>query len=180
MAVPNVYRKAYDQSRCNNSAPELIEQAIRRGEGVLTASGALAVETGQHTGRSASDKFIVADDETRSRIWWENTSAITVEQFDRLLADFSMYADGRELFIQDLFAGADPRHQLPARLITEYAWHALFIRHLLRRPEKDQLETFEPQFTVISLSPDFVPHRKLMAPGPKPLSPAISPAASCS
>lgn len=138
------------KGRTNNSAAELVEHAVRRNEGALAATGAFAVQTGQHTGRSANDKYIVSDDETQSQIWWENSKAITPEQFDRLLADFQAYASGKELFVQDLFAGADPTYQLPTRIVTELAWHALFIRHLLRRPLKAQLEGFDPQFTVVN------------------------------
>lgn len=142
------------ENRSNNSAAELVEHAVRRREGELTATGALAVLTGQHTGRSASDKFAVMDAETESQIWWDNIKPLTPHQFDRLFSDFQAYADGKDLFVQDLYAGADPAHRLPARIITQYAWHALFIRHLLRRPEKAELSTFEPQLTVVSL-PDF-------------------------
>ena len=138
------------KGRTNNSATELVEHAVRRNEGALAATGAFAVQTGQHTGRSANDKYVVSDEETKTQIWWDNSKAITPAQFDRLLADFQAYANGKELFVQDLFAGADPTYQLPARIITEFAWHALFIRHLLRRPLKSQLDGFDPQFTVVN------------------------------
>ena len=137
--------------RRNNNAPELIEIAVRRGEGQLTANGAFAVETGQHTGRSAQDKYVVRDAETDSQIWWDNSKEMTDEQFDRLLADFIALAKHKELFVQDLFAGADKTHRLSTRVVTEYAWHALFIRHLLRRPEASDLPGFVPEFTVVNL-----------------------------
>jgi phosphoenolpyruvate carboxykinase (ATP) len=138
-------------SKCNTGHAELVELAISRGEGRFSASGAVAVETGVHTGRSVQDKFIVRDASTEAAIWWDNNKAMTPQQFDLLWADFRRHADTRELFVQDLYAGASPAHRLNARIFAEYAWHALFIRHLLRRPKADELAGFEPAFTVINL-----------------------------
>jgi phosphoenolpyruvate carboxykinase (ATP) len=137
--------------RRNVLEAELIEHVIRRGEGKLTASGAVDVETGQHTGRSAEDKYIVRDGETDRAIWWDNAKEMSEEQFDRLLADFINFAPHKELFVQDLYAGADGAHRLNTRVVTEYAWHSLFIRHLLRRPDAVELNSFVPDFTVVDL-----------------------------
>jgi phosphoenolpyruvate carboxykinase (ATP) len=84
-------------------------------------------------------------------VWWDNNKPMTPEQFDVLLSDFREHAKSRELYVQDLFAGADPAQRLNARIFVEYAWHALFIRHLLRRPEASELAGFKPQFTVVNL-----------------------------
>jgi phosphoenolpyruvate carboxykinase (ATP) len=135
----------------NTGEAELVELAIGRGEAHFTASGALAVETGVHTGRSVQDKFTVRDATTEKVVWWDNNKPMTPEQFETLWADFRAHAASRELFVQDLYAGADPAHRLNARVFTEYAWHALFIRHLLRRPKAGELSGFDPQFTVINL-----------------------------
>ena len=135
----------------NNTAAELVEFAVRRAEGRLAQSGAFVVETGQHTGRSVADKFIVRDRESDGSVWWENSKAISEEHFEFLLGDFLAFAKLKELFVQDLYAGADPAHRLPTRVFCEYAWHALFIRHLLRRPEPSELAEFEPAFTVVDL-----------------------------
>jgi len=135
----------------NTAADELIEQSLQRGEGKLTDTGALAVETGAHTGRAARDKFIVRDAATEDTVWWDNNQAMSPENFEVLLEDFLTHADGRELFEQELFAGADENHRLPTRVFLEYAWHALFIRYLLRRPEASELEGFLPEFTVVNL-----------------------------
>jgi phosphoenolpyruvate carboxykinase (ATP) len=135
----------------NTREVELIEEALARREGRLAACGALVVETGAHTGRSAQDKFTVRDATTEKAVWWENNRAMSPEQFDLLWADFREHAKSRELFVQDLYAGADPVHRLSARIFVEYAWHALFIRHLLRRPAAAELAAFEPAFTVINL-----------------------------
>ena len=135
----------------NNGISELVELAILRAEGQLTRSGAFAVETGEHTGRSVQDKFIVRDETTENAIWWDNNQAMSPAHFDQLLEDFVAHAQGLELFQQDLYAGADADYRLNARIFLEKAWHALFIRHMLRRPERGELSSFEPQFTVINL-----------------------------
>ena len=135
----------------NLGAPALYELAIARGEGRLAEGGPLVVLTGQHTGRSPSDKFVVKDDATASAIWWDNNRAMPPEAFATLHRDMMDYAEGRELFVQDLLAGADPTHRLPVRIITELAWHSLFIRNLLIRPDAAALEDFAPAFTIIDL-----------------------------
>ena len=135
----------------NLAEPELIERAVCRGEGRFAASGALVVETGAHTGRSAQDKFTVCDATTETTLWWDNNKAMTPEQFDRLHEDFLAHAASRELFVQDLHAGADAAYRLKTRVFCELAWHALFIRHLLRRPAASELAAFAPEFTVVNL-----------------------------
>lgn len=135
----------------NLSEPELLEYAVRRNEGRLAATGAFVTETGQHTGRSAADKFTVRDDETENAIWWDNSKSMTIAQFDALYDDFLVHAKEKQIYVQDLFAGSDLDHRLQTRIFTEYAWHALFIRHLLRRPETSELEGFTPKFTVVNL-----------------------------
>jgi phosphoenolpyruvate carboxykinase (ATP) len=135
----------------NLSEAELYEQALCRGEAELTAQGALRAITGQHTGRSAQDKFIVCDETTEPQIWWDNNKAMSPAQFEVLLADFQTYAKGKNLFVQDLIGGADTSNALPSRVVTEYAWHSLFIRNLLIRPERDQLTAFAPKLTIIDL-----------------------------
>ena len=130
---------------------ELLELAVRRGEGRFASTGAFVVETGTHTGRSAQDKFTVRNDVTEKQIWWDNNKSITQAQFDRIYADFQAHARTKDLFVQDLYAGADPKHQLRARIFCEYAWHAAFIRHLLRRPDPKELTGFQPEFTVVNL-----------------------------
>ncbi len=135
----------------NNSATELIEASIARNEGRFAANGALVVETGTHTGRSAQDKFTVRDATTEKTVWWDNNKSMTPAQFATLLADFQAHIKGRELYVQDLFGGADPTFRLNCRIVTEKAWHAAFIRHLLRRPDVSELAGFAPQFTVVNL-----------------------------
>jgi len=130
----------------------LIEQAVCRGEGVLAKDGPLVVATGAHTGRSAQDKFIVRDAETESNIWWDNNASMSPQHFAALKADFlACVADKEELFVQDLYGGSQPEHRVRVRVINELAWHNLFIRTMLVRPEEADLAGFEPEFTIIDL-----------------------------
>ncbi|MEX2519784.1 MAG: phosphoenolpyruvate carboxykinase [Paracoccaceae bacterium] len=134
----------------NTLEPGLVEAAIRRGEGELGQGGALLTTTGKHTGRSPRDKFVVDEPSVKDSIWWENNPPMAPEAFTRLKADMFAHMKGRDYFVQDLFGGADPAYRLNVRLVTELAWHALFIRHLLRRPEQAELAEFIPGFTVIN------------------------------
>jgi phosphoenolpyruvate carboxykinase (ATP) len=127
----------------------LVERAVRRGEANLSASGALTAETGVHTGRSPKDKFVVRDEATENEVWWDANAAITPEQFEALREDFLAHARGRELFAQDLYGGADPAHRIKARVFTEYAWHAMFIRTMLIQPLRKELESFIPDLTIL-------------------------------
>ena len=135
----------------NLTEAELYEHALKRGEGQLVAGGALAVDTGSHTGRSPQDKFVVRDAVTADTVWWDNTRPMDPDAFDRLHADFLAHAEGRELFVQDLVGGADAAHALATRVVTEFAWHSLFIRNLLIRPDRDALSAFRPDMTIIDL-----------------------------
>jgi phosphoenolpyruvate carboxykinase (ATP) len=139
----------------NLTVPQLYEESVRRGEGKLAKDGPFVVLTGQHTGRSASDKFTVRDANTESNIWWENNKAMSPAHFDALYADMMAHAEGRELFAKDLFGGADLTHRISVRIVTEYAWHSLFVHQLLIRPTAEQLKGFDPEFTIIDL-PSFV------------------------
>ncbi|MFO1174951.1 MAG: phosphoenolpyruvate carboxykinase [Paracoccaceae bacterium] len=134
----------------NLQEPGLVEEALKRGEGTLGKGGSFLVTTGKHTGRSPKDKFVVRTPSVEDTIWWENNAPMTPEAFDRLYADMLAHMKGRDYFVQDLFAGADPEHRLDVRLVTELAWHGLFIRHLLRRPTAAELDEFAPEFTIIN------------------------------
>ena len=130
----------------------LVELAVQRGEGLLSEHGALVVKTGKHTGRSANDKFIVRDAETESAIWWDKNKSITPAQFAAIKADFETALQGKnDLFVQDLFGGSQPEYRVKVRVITEFAWHSLFIRTLLVRPELAELAAFVPEYTIIDL-----------------------------
>jgi phosphoenolpyruvate carboxykinase (ATP) len=135
----------------NLNEVELVEEAIRRGEGRISRDGALVVDTGTHTGRSPKDKFVVREPATEDSVWWDANSAMTREAFDRLQEDMIWHATGKELFVQDLRGGADPAAGINVRVYTEFAWHSLFIRNLLIRPAKGELAGFWPDLTIINL-----------------------------
>ncbi len=134
----------------NLSEPELQEAAIAAGEGVEGQGGTFLVTTGKHTGRSPKDKFVVRTAEIEDTIWWDNNAPMDPAGFDRLYDDMIAHMKGGTYHVQDLFGGADPAHRLDVRVVTELAWHGLFIRHLLRRPDPAELETFAPDFTIIN------------------------------
>ncbi|MBO6798460.1 phosphoenolpyruvate carboxykinase [Maricaulis sp.] len=135
----------------NWNEARLYEEIVRRGEGEIAEGGALVVKTGVHTGRSAKDKFTVRDETTENQVWWDNNASITPEHFATLWNDFRAHMEGKELFVQQLFGGADKDHRLPVRVVNELSWHSLFIRHLLRIPAVDEYEGFDAQFTIVNL-----------------------------
>ncbi|HEX3667108.1 MAG TPA: phosphoenolpyruvate carboxykinase [Rhizomicrobium sp.] len=135
----------------NLTVSELYERAVRRGESHIAKNGPLVALTGHHTGRSALDKFVVRDAATDPHVWWDNNKSMEPAVFDGLYQAMIAYAQGRELFVQDLFGGADPVHRLPVRVVTEFAWHSLFIQHLLIEPTAGEREGFSPEFTIIDL-----------------------------
>lgn len=137
----------------NLLTPSLVEEAIRRNEGVLAADGPLVVETGKHTGRSAKDKYIVKDAETAETVWWGKTNVpMDPAHFAALKEDFLAEIAGRgDLFVADLFGGSQPEHRVNVRVINELAWHNLFIRTLLVRPSDAELASFVPEYTIIDL-----------------------------
>ena len=145
--------------RWNSTEPSLYEYAISAGEASLVAGGALCAETGHHTGRSPKDKHTVVDDLTRDLVWWDGNRKMSKENFDNLLADFLKHAEGKKLFAQDLYGGADPKYRIKTRIFTELAWHSLFIRQLLIRPERTELATFVPDLTILDF-PSFKPDAK--------------------
>lgn len=136
--------------RRNLSVAELVEAAVRRGEGLLTASGALRVATGKYTGRSPNDKFVVDTPAVHDKIWWGNNVPFEPDRFERLYRRLLAYLQQRELFIFDGFAGADPAYRLPIRVINELAWQNLFAHQLFRRPTQEELAEHEPGFTIIA------------------------------
>ncbi|WP_339108124.1 phosphoenolpyruvate carboxykinase [Thioclava sp. GXIMD4216] len=130
--------------------PALVEEALKRNEGTLGKGGAFYCTTGAHTGRSPKDKFVVRTPEVENTIWWENNNPMDEDKFDLLHADMLAHMAGRDYFVQDLFGGADPAHRLDVRVVSELAWHNLFIRTMLRRPERSELDSFVPEFTIVN------------------------------
>jgi phosphoenolpyruvate carboxykinase (ATP) len=134
----------------NLNAPELYEEIARRNEGIFSDHGALIVDTGEHTGRAAKDKAIVREPSSEDKVWWgEVNKEFSQEKFNALKERMMAHARGRDLFVQDTFAGADPRYQLPVRIITELAWHSLFARTMFINKDEDGSQ-HQPEFTVIN------------------------------
>ena len=133
------------------NTPALYDEAIRRREALVASGGPLVCRTGHHTGRSPNDKFVVRDATTADRVWWGKVNRpISEAEFDDIHRLQLKYLEGRELFVQDCYAGADPAYRLPIRIVTEYAWHSLFARHLfIPERDPDRLGRHQPQFTVI-------------------------------
>ncbi|WP_425044677.1 phosphoenolpyruvate carboxykinase [Primorskyibacter sp. S87] len=128
----------------------LVEAAVSRGEGELGQGGTLLVSTGEFTGRSPKDKFTVRTETTKDQIWWENNAAMDPSSFDQLYEDMLAHMEGRDYFVQDLYAGADHAHSINVRVVNELAWHNLFIRYMLRRPDQDDLAGFVADYTIIN------------------------------
>lgn len=131
----------------------LYEEAIFRSEGKLTLQGPLVVNTGKHTARAASDKFVVREPSTEEHIWWgQYNRPYAAEKFDELFSRVQGYLQGRDLFVQDCYAGADPNYRLPVRIITELAWHSMFARNMfITLATNDEYRRFIPDFTLIAV-----------------------------
>ncbi len=137
----------------NLPTPALYEECVFRSEGRLTHLGPLVVSTGKHTARAAADKFVVREQTTEGKVWWgQYNRPSTGENFSGLLARLQGYLQGRDVFVQDCHAGADPEYSLPIRIITQKAWHSLFARCMfLKIRNQDQLKKHVPEFTVIAV-----------------------------
>ncbi len=135
--------------RKNLSVAELYEETIRRHLGVLGAEGELVVDTTPYTGRSPKDKFIVREKETEDIVWWgEVNRPFDEDRFFALLNRVKQYFTGKEIFVQELFAGADSKYRIGVKVITESPWHALFAYNMFIRPKKDDLKNFKEDVVV--------------------------------
>jgi len=134
----------------NLQAPSLVAEALRRHEGRLSADGSLMVATGEHTGRSVRDKFVVDEPSVTKDIWWGKINQrYAPDKFATLKGRVQAYLQGQDLFTQDLYAGADPAHRVRVRLVTTFAWAALFARNMFIRPSAEDLESFEPDYIIL-------------------------------
>lgn len=136
----------------NLTPSQLYEHAVRRGEGVVTPAGPFCAVTAPHTGRSPNDKFIVKEPEGGSseQIWWGKVNQpLTPEHFELLKSEVEAHLQGQELFVRDVYAGADPAYRLPIRFVTPNAWHALFVYNMFLRPADGELSRFKPGFQVL-------------------------------
>jgi phosphoenolpyruvate carboxykinase (ATP) len=134
----------------------LVEHAIRRSEGMLADNGALVAYTGKFTGRTPKDKFTVKDSVSAEKVnWGDVNQSFDPEKFDALFERVVAFLRGRDLYVQDLFAGADPQYRLPIRVINQYVWHNMFARALFVRPTTEELASHQPEFTIVS-APEFL------------------------
>jgi len=135
----------------NLSGGALYEHAVRRNEGVVAHLGPLVVNTGRYTGRSPNDKFIVREPTSQDHIGWGQVNRpFEPESFDRIHQRMLAYLQGRDLYVQDCFAGADPNYRRPIRVLTELAWHSLFARNMFIRPDWSQVHQHVPEYTLIA------------------------------
>jgi len=138
------------QVHWNYGPAELVEHAVRRGEGLLAEGGAFCAVTTPHTGRSPGDKFVVKEPSSEARVWWGKVNQpLAPAHFDRLHQDVVRHLNAREIFVRDLFAGADPEFRLPVRFVTPNAWQALFVHNMFLRPSAPELSGFTPEWQVL-------------------------------
>jgi phosphoenolpyruvate carboxykinase (ATP) len=138
------------------SPDDLHQRTIELGQGVEASSGALAINTGEFTGRSPKDRFIVKDDITKNRVWWGNINIpFESEQFDKLYDKITNYLSEKEIYVRDCYACADPHYRLNIRVINEYPWSNLFVHNMFLRLEDSELDSFTPEWTVIN-APGFM------------------------
>ena len=135
----------------NLDQEDIYKIILERGEGKVSKDGAMVVTTGVHTGRSAKDKFVVRESKNMDAIWWDNAKEMSEENFDTLHKDMADFSKNKDLFVQDLFGGADLEYRLPTRIYTEYAWHSLFIQNLLITVKEEEKKGFVPEFVIIDL-----------------------------
>src|ERR1700704_6168498 len=140
----------------NLIAPELLQAAARRSEGEFSDMGPFVAVTTPHTGRSPNDKFVVKEPGSEKDVDWGRVNQpLTGEKYQLLLADVRQYLnDSSELFVEDLYCGADPAYRLSVRYVSPNAWHMAFVRNMFIRPERSDLPTFDPNFTVLH-APEF-------------------------
>ena len=137
----------------NLPAEALYEEIVFRSEGGLSYMGPIVVNTGKHTARAANDKFVVEEPDSKGHIWWgQYNRPYNIEKFNSVYQRLQGFLQGRDLFVRDCYVGADPKHRIPIRVITEYAWHSLFARNMFIEAEtNDELRQFVPDFTIISI-----------------------------
>ncbi len=130
----------------------LYEEAAYRGEGAVTKGGPFVAHTGKHTGRSANDKFFVKNAESEQALWWGGNRSFDAAKFDALYDRMKMSIQGNDVFVQDVYAGADPNYRLKVRFVTEEAWHSMFVRNMFIAPETlEEIKSFTPDFTIVDL-----------------------------
>ncbi|HNO71153.1 MAG TPA: phosphoenolpyruvate carboxykinase (ATP), partial [Bacteroidia bacterium] len=139
------------QALWNPSASDLIQETLNLKQGSLTDTGALSIDTGEFTGRSPKDKFTVCDNNTKDTIWWGDVNfKFDPEKFDALYNKVTHYLSGKKIYVRDSFACADKNYRLSIRTLTEFPWSNLFTNNLFIRPSKEELDSFNPEWTIIN------------------------------
>ena len=152
--IDTILNKA-GESFVNLTPAQLVEHAVKNGEGVLTDTGALMADTGEFTGRSPKDKFSVCDAKTENTVWWGDVNQkFDPEKFDKLLNKVIKHYEGKKIYVRDAYACADPRFRLNIRVINETAYHNLFCNNLFLRPTQDELKGFAPEWLILN-APSF-------------------------
>ncbi len=140
----------------NLTPSELAEDTIINGQGVLSDTGALAIETGEFTGRSPKDRFVVCDENTENTVWWGDINIkFTPEKFDALYNRMKAYLNGRDVYVRDAYACADPTYRMNIRVVTEFPWSNMFAYNMFLRPTTEELEHFEPEWHIVN-APGFL------------------------
>ena len=137
----------------NLTTEALYEEAIFRSEGAMVAGGPFVANTGKHTARSANDKFVVRESDSQGNVWWGvYNRPFEPGKFDELYARMLGFLQGRDVFVQDVYAGADENYRLPVRIVTELAWHSHFVRNMFILPESlEEYKRFVPEFTILAM-----------------------------
>lgn len=137
----------------NLTTESLVEEAVFRGEGALVAGGAFVANTGKHTARSANDKFVVRETDSEGNIWWGvYNRPFLADKFEVLYDRMLGFLQGRDAFVQDVYAGADESYRLPVRIVTELAWHSHFVRNMFILPQSlEEYKRFVPEFTIVAM-----------------------------
>ena len=140
----------------NLTTEALYEEAVFRGEGVTSRGGPFIAHTGKHTARSANDKFVVRHTDSENNVWWGvYNRPYEIEKFNSLYERLLGYLQGKDVFVQDVYAGADEQYRLPVRFVTEHAWHGMFVRNMLLTPQSlEEYKRFVPEFTIVA-APNF-------------------------
>ncbi|HSI90379.1 MAG TPA: phosphoenolpyruvate carboxykinase (ATP), partial [Adhaeribacter sp.] len=139
----------------NLTPAELVEEALKNGEGVLSDTGALMCDTGKFTGRSPKDRFVVKDAKTADSVWWGDINIpFDADKFDKLQEKMVNYLADKKIYVRDAYAGADPDYRLDLRIVNTQAWQNLFCNNMFLRPTAEEIESHEPNFTIICI-PEF-------------------------
>ncbi|MGQ3014773.1 MAG: phosphoenolpyruvate carboxykinase (ATP), partial [Flavobacteriales bacterium] len=135
----------------NASPAELTEETLILGQGFLTENGTLAVETGEFTGRSPKDRFIVCDEVTENAVWWGDINIkFDAAKFDQLQQKMTAYLQGKDIYVRDSYVCADPEYRMNVRVVTEYPWSSMFAYNLFLRPTDEEIQTFEAEWHIIN------------------------------